>query len=140
MLPNKLILAGALGLAMAAPLAAEQIAATEHVIVLTGFSYFPAVTYAHPGDTIRFVNESGGFETVVGKDAGWYIGPLANAEQATLVVTEDTELAFFSAYGLCTQGQGGGTCGNGQDSTDAGTFEGAAVKAEISFATPALTD
>lgn len=110
-----------LGLALAAPVAAE-----EHTVILTGFSYFPAITYAEPGDTIRFVNQSGESETVVGRNSGWLIGPLADSEEATIIVTEETELAFFSAYNF--------------ESDDYGTYEDAEVTAEISFAEPDLNN
>ncbi|MEP4198623.1 MAG: hypothetical protein ABJL99_23620 [Aliishimia sp.] len=130
---KKVATASALSLAIAAPVAAE-----EHIVVLTGFTYFPNVTYADPGDTIRFVNESGEEETVVGRDTGWTVGPLADNEEGTLVITEETELAFFSAY---TPASGGEASTDDPDATDVigdnfGTYEDADITAEISFEDP----
>lgn len=132
--------ASALALGMATAAHAE-----EHLVVLTGFTYFPAVVYVDPGDTIRFINSSGEDQVVVGKDAGWTIGPLANNEEGTLEVTAETELKFFAAYqgfggddGLCNNGNDGsdGNCGSGNDAY--GKYEDAAIKAEITFADPPL--
>lgn len=123
--------AAALGIAAAATAQAE-----EHSVVLTGFSYFPAVVYAQPGDTIRFVNESGEEQTVVGKDAGWVIGPLQNLEQGYLSVDQETELAFYAAYeevpGEGDEGEGG------EEDPDYGSYENAPIKAEITFEEPPL--
>lgn len=146
MLSNKLILAGAMTLGLIGTAQAEN-----HTIVMTGFSYFPSVTYANPGDSVTFINESGEEQTVVGKDSGWFVGPLQAEETGTLSITEETELAFYSAY--CNNGNDGsdGNCGVGNDgdgSTGAGgddagddmngygTYEDAPVKAEISFDIP----
>ena len=73
--------AGALALGLASAAQAE-----EHMVVVTGFSYFPAVTYAAPGDSVIFINESGETQTVVGQDAGWVIGPLEVINQARLII------------------------------------------------------
>lgn len=149
MLFSKLVAASALSLALATPALAN-----DHVVIVTGFSYFPAVTFAEPGDTVRFLNQSGGPETIVGRDTGWVIGPLNDQEEGELVVTEETELAFFSAYMDCTEGsatQDAG-CSTSRDAPtttgDAassaapqnpyGNFEDAVIKAEISFDHPAL--
>lgn len=155
MKPHMFLTASAFSLALAVPALA-----TEHVIIVTGFSYFPAVTYANSGDKVRFINQSGGPETVVGRDTGWVIGPLKDLEEGELVVNEETELAFFSAYKDCSNGSDGkdGNCGLGNDtdqtttttgtttgSTDGavdlnpyGTYEEATIKAEITFEIPIL--
>ncbi len=145
MLPKKTLVASLLSLAFTTPALAN-----DHIVIVTGFSYFPAITFASPGDTIRFVNQSGRSETVVGRDTGWVIGPLEDLEEGELVVTEETELAFFSAYKDCSNeaDSSDGNCGLGNDDTgDAiasgdgttsdpdpyGTYEEATIKAEISF-------
>ncbi len=144
----KFAAAFALGMATAAQ-------AEDHTIVVTGFSYFPAVTYVLPGETVTFVNESGEEQTVVGKDAGWVVGPLADGADGSLTVTEETELKFFSAYQNCENGNEGTdvNCGSGNDpdpaSTDPatgtdgpteqyGNYEDAPIKAEITFDAPPL--
>lgn len=128
-------LAGAtiLGIAAAATAQAE-----EHAVVVTGFSYFPAVVYAQPGDTIRFVNESGEEQTVVGKDAGWVIGPLQNLEEGTLMVDQETELAFYSAYQEDGEQDGDGVAAEDDPDAEYGSYENAPIKAEITFAEPPL--
>lgn len=144
---NKLLLASALafGLGTAAH-------AKEHIIVLTGFSYFPAITYVDSGDTVIFVNESEETQTVVAKDSGWTVGPLDASSQGALVVEDDTELLFFAAYcdqtnvdaaGNCGQSTGGTDSGSSNDAADTpddiyGTYDGAPIKAEISFEAPPL--
>lgn len=155
MKPTMFLTAGVFNLLLAVPALAN-----EHVIIVTGFSYFPAVTYAKSGDTVRFINQSGGPETVVGRDTGWVIGPLNDLEEGELVVNEETELAFFSAYKDCSNGSDGedGNCGLGNDSTQTtttsgtstgtndagtdfdpyGTYEEATIKAEITFEEPVL--
>lgn len=157
MLPKKFLTAGALSLAMAGPALAQEY--NEHIVIVTGFSYFPAITFAQPGDTVRFINQSGDAETVVGRDTGWVIGPLQDQEEADLVVNEETELAFFSAYKDCTNGADSSddNCGLGNDTASTttgdqtitndqgdevqdpyGTYEEATIKAEISFDAPIL--
>lgn len=143
MLPRNMLTAGVLSLAMAGPALAD-----EHIVIVTGFSYFPSITFAQPGDTVRFVNQSGASETVVGRDTGWVIGPLADLEEGELVVTEETELAFFSAYNDCADSptgcSDGGDTGSDPTAGDAGsgdpygTYEEADIKAEISFEEPVL--
>lgn len=147
MMVNKLFLAGALALGLGTAAQAD-----EHVVVLTGFSYFPAITYVHPGDTVIFVNESGETQTVVAKDSGWTVGPLDNEAEGALVVDDDTELLFFAAYcneenvdaaGNCGQGTGQANTTGGDASVDTpddtyGDYEGAPIKAEISFESPPL--
>lgn len=118
MLPRKLIAAGALSLAMSAPAIAE-----EHMVIVTGFSYFPAITYAQPGDSIRFINQSGGPEIVVGRNTGWFI-VLGTDGEGELVVEEETELLFFSAYqALCEffTGEDAENCGPEDNDTTTST-------------------
>lgn len=117
MLKN-LHIAGALVLGMTSAAQAE-----EHLVVLTGFAYFPGVIYAHPGDTVRFINESGQEQTVVGKDADWVIGPLGDNEEASIKINAGMELLFFAAH---------------DDDDDFGTYEQAPVRAEITFENPPL--
>ena len=102
------------------------------MVVMTGFSYFPAVTYAVPGDTIRFINESGEAQTVVGKDSGWSLGPLQDQASDTLTVSEETELKFFAAY-QCTS-----ECEGEEEQENPGNYDEAPIKAEISFSQPPL--
>ena len=128
-------IASAVALGMAAATTAQ---AEEHIVVVTGFSYFPAISYVASGDTVRFVNESGEEQTVVGADVGWVVGPLQDQEEGTLTVTEETELRFFSAYAdtSCNNGDSGtdGNCGDGNDEDpDYGDYDDAPIKAEITF-------
>lgn len=123
MLLKKTLMLGAIGLGLTSAAQAE-----EHLVVLTGFSYFPAITFAQPGDTVNFINESGEEQTVVGKDSGWTIGPLAAEEQGSLTVTEETELAFFAAYTVEPE-EGADPAAEPEE----GTYENAPIKAEISF-------
>lgn len=138
-------LAGAATLGIAAAATAQ---AEEHAVVLTGFSYFPAVVYAQPGDTIRFINESGEEQTVVGKDAGWVVGPLQDLQEGMLTVDQETELAFYAAYQEFVDLDGDGEndldkdSGTGNDTVpqDYGSYENAPIKAEITFLEPPLTE
>lgn len=97
--------------------------AEEHMVVMTGFSYFPDVIYAKPGDKVRFVNRSGQEQIVVGRGSQWTVGPLENEGDGLLVVAQSTELAFFAAYE-------NGWNGN------YGTYNEAPIKAAITFAPP----
>ena len=144
MMVNKSLIAAAMLLGTATTALAE-----EHTVVMTGFSYFPAVTYAGPGDKIYFVNESGETQTVVGRDSGWTVGPLAANESGYLIVSEETELKFFAAYGACENGNAGedGNCGFGNDDDGDGIideeemeygYDNAPIKAEITFDSPPL--
>lgn len=99
--------------------------ADEHMVVMTGFSYFPDVIYAKPGDRVRFVNRSGEEQIVVGRGTDWTVGPLDNEGDGVLVVAQSTELAFFAAYQ-----QAGG------EGDQYGNYADAPIKAEITFAPP----
>jgi len=136
------IIAGAAAMALASSVQAE-----EHEVILTGFSYFPSIVYVSSGDTVRFINESGDEQTVVAKDANWVVGPLGDLQDGTLVVTEETELQFYSAFGEadCANNHEGtdGVCGFGSDPTveeQYGDYEDAEVKAEITFDSAPLND
>lgn len=109
--------------------------AEEHMIVITGFSYFPAVTYAKPGDLVRFINQSGESQMVVGKDTGWMVGPLQDQQEAILSVDEETELSFFAAYGDWNEAEG-----PSDDDADYGDYEDAVVRAEIIFDSAPVTE
>ncbi|MEM6310021.1 MAG: hypothetical protein AAF754_08220 [Pseudomonadota bacterium] len=122
---------------------ASMAQAAEHMVVLTGFSYFPAVTYAAPGDTVVFINESGEDQTVVGKDSGWVIGPLSDLGEGSLVVTEETELKFFAAYSDEMEDESDDSTtasADGGASQEHGTYDDAPIRAEISFETPNLSE
>lgn len=125
--------AAALGIATAATAQAE-----EHSVVVTGYSYFPAVVYAQPGDAIRFINESGEQQTVVGKDAGWVVGPLQDLEEGYLTVEQATELAFYSAYQefVDENGDGVNDAETGAEDDGYGSYENAPIRAEITFDAP----
>ena len=117
-------------------LAAAPVHAEEHTIVLTGFSYFPAITYLSAGDTVRFINESGEEQTVVGKDVGWVVGPLQDSEEGLLTVNEETELAFYSAYQPSDSESdvaGGDDAATASDDPNYGDYENARIKAEVTF-------
>lgn len=103
--------------------------AETHIIVLTGLSYFPAITYAQPGDTVIFINESGQSQTIVAKQADWTIGPLAIAEESSLQVTQETELQFYPV-----------NCTNPNDQTKSCGLGGsnARIKPKITFDPPPL--
>ena len=101
----------------------ERLPYSPQALLLTGFAYFPGVIYAHPGDTVRFINESGQEQTVVGKDADWVIGPLGDNEEASIKINAGMELLFFAAH---------------DDDDDFGTYEQAPVRAEITFENPPL--
>lgn len=121
------------GIAAVSMTAAAMAQAEEHPVIVTGFSYFPAVVYAQPGDTIRFINNSGEQQTVVGKDTGWVVGPLQDLEEGTLLVEEETELAFYAAY----EEEGEQPV---EGANEHGSYEGAPIKAEITFDEPPLND
>lgn len=136
MMVKKSLIAAAMvaGLAQAAQ-------ADDHMIVLTGFSYFPAITYVSPGDTVVFINSSGEEQTVVGADAGWTVGPLSDDQEGSLVVTEETELRFFAAYQNCAGQSGDGDDTDAEDcdgEDDYGSYEEAPIRAEITFDAPPL--
>ena len=69
--------------------------AEEHMVVVTGFSYFPEIVYVQPGDTVLFINKSGTDQTVFARDGSWVVGPLPNNGEASLTITGQTELNYF---------------------------------------------
>lgn len=69
---------------------ATQAFGEEHVVIVTGFAYFPEVIHVEPGDSIRFVNKSGTDQIVAALDGTWVIGPMPNEAEATLAVTRQT--------------------------------------------------
>ncbi|THH37118.1 hypothetical protein E4Z66_09300 [Aliishimia ponticola] len=107
----------------------------EHRVVLTGFSYFPSVVYAQPGDSVIFINESGEEQTVVGRDTGWVVGPLGDQQEGQLTINEETELAFFAAYAAEEDDDTDETSPN----SEYGDYDEAPIKAEITFDEPNLS-
>ena len=76
--------------------AANSAAATEHTILILPDAYFPQVTYLDEGDTVRFVNASGGSHSVIAEDESWEIGPIASEGEATLVIEGGVEKMFYN--------------------------------------------
>ena len=83
---QKLALAAAFGAVMAPAAFADGAATHEHTVMVLGESFFPRVTYAEPGDTVRFVNASDSEQSIVGKEDNWSVGPIAVEGEASFTV------------------------------------------------------
>ncbi len=81
---QKLALAAAFGAIMAPAAFADG--AQEHTVMVLGESFFPRVTYAAPGDTVRFINASETEQSIVAKDENWTVGPIAVEGEETFTV------------------------------------------------------
>lgn len=81
---QKLALAAAFGAIMAPAAFADG--AHEHTVMVLGESFFPRVTYAEPGDIVRFVNASETEQSIVAKDENWTVGPIAVEGEETFTV------------------------------------------------------
>lgn len=100
---------------------AQSAAAEEHVVIITGSSFFPQVTYVDPSDTVRFVNESSTTQSINGQDGNWEVLNIPNGGAATLTIVE----------GMKNQYTGDGF-------TSAETGETITPTGSISFANPPL--
>lgn len=74
---QKLALAAALAATLAPAAFADGESTNEHTVMVLGASFFPRVTYASPGDTVRFINASEAEQSIVAKDENWTVGPIA---------------------------------------------------------------
>lgn len=81
----------------------EEVVVVEHEVIFIQGSYFPVITKAAPGDTIRFVNKNAYYShTIYGRDGAWTSGRLYPEDDFVLVVTADTPLKFGGSYGSRT--------------------------------------
>ena len=75
--------------------AASPAAATEHTILILPDAYFPQITYVTSGDTVRFVNMSGGTHDIISEDSKWEMRDIPDAAEVTLSITSNMEETFF---------------------------------------------
>ena len=74
---------------------ANAAAAAEQTILILPDAYFPQVTYLDPGDSVWFINMSGGEHNIIAKDGSWEIGPIPDQGEAVLEVDSIAEKSFF---------------------------------------------
>ncbi|XDA97213.1 hypothetical protein AB1M95_13970 [Sulfitobacter sp. LCG007] len=98
------VLAGAATLGSADQVPEPGTAAEHVVIILTG-GYFPEVVYARPGDTIRFVNESGREHVVTAYAPGWTTGIIEPGQEMVVPVTITMEGDYFGDSELAMKGR-----------------------------------
>lgn len=70
--------------------------AAEHQILMLGDAFFPSVTYADPGDTLRFVNVTESSQNVLAKNDKWALGPIAPNGEATIVIAPGVQSTFYN--------------------------------------------
>ncbi|MFD1341367.1 hypothetical protein [Litorisediminicola beolgyonensis] len=74
--------------------AAQAAYAAEHEIVMLGDGYFPQVTYAQIGDTVRFFNVTTEPMAAVAADGSWTTGDVAAGAAVTITITDGMVGAF----------------------------------------------
>ena len=77
-----------------AAIASSPALSEQHMVIVTGFSFFPETVYVQPGDTVLFINKSGEIQTVTARDGSWRVGPIANEDEAVLTINTDTVLDY----------------------------------------------
>ena len=87
---RKITLITALTALSATPLYAEQF----EILILPD-AYFPHISYVSSGDTLVFVNGTGGSFTVTSNNAAWTTGAIANGATATVTLDQNMENQFF---------------------------------------------
>ncbi|WP_028958484.1 hypothetical protein [Sulfitobacter sp. 20_GPM-1509m] len=96
---QKLALAAALGATLAPAAFADGASANEHTVMVLGESFFPRVTYASPGDTVRFINASESEQLIVAKDENWTVGPIAVGGEEVFAVVAGMKNDFSLMLG-----------------------------------------
>ncbi|MFC6639090.1 hypothetical protein GV827_08355 [Sulfitobacter sp. JBTF-M27] len=108
---------GACAITAALTLMAGVAQADNQLVMIVDGGYFPAVTYAQPGDNIVFENKSAGDHVMRGPNDSWVSDPIAVDGRYVLNLTHSTPLTF----------------------TGTGT-DGIEVAGEISYDEPPLTE
>lgn len=75
---------------------ASAAAADEHTVLILPDAYFPQITYLDNGDSVRFINMSGGEHNIIAEGAAWEIGPIPDQGEAVLEVSDVVEKSFFN--------------------------------------------
>jgi plastocyanin len=92
---QKLAIAAAFGTVLAPAAFADGDSAHEHTVMVLEESFFPKVTYAAPGDTVRFVNASDSEQSIVAKDDNWSVGPIAAQGEQVFIVFAGMKNDFY---------------------------------------------
>lgn len=74
---------------------ASAAAADEHTVLILPDAYFPQITYLDSGDSVRFINMSGGEHSIVSEGAVWELGPIPDQGEVVLEVSDVVEKSFF---------------------------------------------
>lgn len=88
-----------------AVLTASAAAAAEHTILILPDAYFPQVTYLESGDTVRFVNVSGGSKNIISKNGSWELGPIQDQQEVTMEIIEGVQKTFYDADNKTPEGE-----------------------------------
>ncbi|MEP1355745.1 MAG: hypothetical protein ABJX32_14385 [Tateyamaria sp.] len=83
---------------------ASAAAADEHTVLILADAYFPKVTYLDNGDSVRFINMSGGEHNIVAEGAAWEIGPIPDQGEAVLEVGDVVEKLFYDKDAVADDG------------------------------------
>lgn len=75
--------------------AAHSAAAAEHTILILPDAYFPTISYIDSGDTVRFVNVSGGEHNIIAKNDSWEIGPIPDNGEVTMLIDSTVQKTFY---------------------------------------------
>lgn len=84
---------------------ASAAAAKEHTVLVLPDAYFPQITYLNPGDTVRFINMSGGEHNIIAKDSAWELGPIPDQGEATVNVSPLKEKTFYDKDAVNDSGE-----------------------------------
>lgn len=80
--------------------------AEEHWVRIVEGAYFPALVHAEVGDTVLFVNETDAIHEVHATDESWTSGQIPVDGSFSLLLAEDTVLAYTAS--VETEGDGDG--------------------------------
>lgn len=70
--------------------------AVEHTVLILPDAYFPRITYMAPGDTVRFVNETGETHEIIAKNGDWTLEIDAEGEEI-MVINTGVQKTFYDA-------------------------------------------
>lgn len=96
---------GVYTLAAFAWLAGSAVAEVHEVLIVEG-AYFPPLVHAQIGDSVLFINETGGVHVVQATDESWTSGPISVDGTFSLLLMQETQLAYNAS--VETEGDGDG--------------------------------
>ena len=69
-----------------------------HVVEITGFKFKPDKLNVKAGDTVTWINRDIAPHTATSKDKSWDTGKLTRGEEKSIVVTSESEQAYYCRF------------------------------------------